>query len=202
MKNLPDDEPFNSLENRLRNYSELPEEGVWHKIAGSLPASREPAWIVWANRAAVVFSFAALFFLIYNERGADVSLMELTDKNRHRKSTEVSPEILLNDLNAIENSIKMNDLSETAKLQEFIRRSHQGHSQSSVSVVEDPQDDKLVSFSSLSNSPVAGPEELRHKQKALADTDTVQVITKMKADSVPAVIQKQTTKKRRKKSGI
>lgn len=85
MKNLPEDELFNSVENRLRNYSELPDDEVWNRIAGAMPSEVEPGWITWTNRTAATLSVAVLFLLFYKQDVSDT---------RH---TDTSPSIILGD---------------------------------------------------------------------------------------------------------
>ena len=67
MKNLPEDELFNSVENRLRNYSELPDDEVWNRISGAIPSGIEPKWVVWTNRTAATLSIVVLVLLFYRE---------------------------------------------------------------------------------------------------------------------------------------
>ena len=75
MKNLPDDELFNSVENRLRNYSELPDDNVWERISGATPPASEPKWIIWprsvSGRTAVTLSLVVLFSLFYRHNVKD-----------------------------------------------------------------------------------------------------------------------------------
>lgn len=67
MKNLPEDELFNALEDRLRNYQEDPDDNVWKEIRTALP-SREPEWVIWTNRIAAGFLLFSLVFLLFPER--------------------------------------------------------------------------------------------------------------------------------------
>ena len=67
MKNLPEDKLFNSVENRLRNYSELPDDEGWDRISRSISSFTEPQWTIWTNRTAATLSLVILFFLFYRE---------------------------------------------------------------------------------------------------------------------------------------
>lgn len=67
MKNLPEDELFNFVENRLRNYNELPDEEGWNKIASAVTSgSGFSKWTIWTNRTAATLSLVILFFLFNN----------------------------------------------------------------------------------------------------------------------------------------
>jgi len=66
MKNLPDDELFNAVENRLRSYSELPHEDTWSEIAKAIPTSNVPHMIYWTNRLGAAVALALLFLLVLN----------------------------------------------------------------------------------------------------------------------------------------
>ncbi|HEY5917514.1 MAG TPA: hypothetical protein VIU13_08945, partial [Chryseolinea sp.] len=86
MKNLPDDELFNAVENRLRNYSELPDDDVWDRISGATPPAIEPKWITWpryvAGHTAVTLSLVVLFSLFYESNVRDgVATNDLPDNN-------------------------------------------------------------------------------------------------------------------------
>ena len=67
MKNLPEDELFNSLESRLRNYSEQPDDKLWSKITSELAPSREPGWIIWSDRIAAISLLLLLFTVSYSD---------------------------------------------------------------------------------------------------------------------------------------
>ena len=67
MKNLPEEELFNSVENRLRNYSELPDDEGWERISSAITSNNEPKWIIWTNRTAATLSLVILFFLLNGE---------------------------------------------------------------------------------------------------------------------------------------
>ena len=67
MKNLPEDELFNFVENRLRNYSEFPDDDGWDRISDAIISNTEPKWIVWTNRMAATLSLVMLFFLLNGE---------------------------------------------------------------------------------------------------------------------------------------
>jgi hypothetical protein len=59
MKNLPEHETFKTLESRLSNYTEQPDDDLWQKIAAGLPP-RKPVWAPWMNRFAGILTLAAL----------------------------------------------------------------------------------------------------------------------------------------------
>lgn len=77
MQNLPDDELFNALENRLRNYSEEPDDEVWRRISAVHPGSTLPSWIMWTNRTAAVFALAAVFFILYDQSQEEYNINKL-----------------------------------------------------------------------------------------------------------------------------
>ena len=120
MKNLPDDELFNAVENRLRNYSELPDDDVWDRISGATPPAIEPKWITWPRYVAgtaVTLSLAVLFSLFYENNVRDgVATNDLPDNNvvtEKRVESIVRP-------GASESALK--NLPETAKKESRINK--------------------------------------------------------------------------------
>src|SRR5688572_14918486 len=93
MKNLPEDELFNSVENRLRNYSELPDDEGWERISSAITSNNEPKWIIWTNRTAATLSLVILFFLLngeivsYND-ASEKSQSNIADK---KKKADLAP---------------------------------------------------------------------------------------------------------------
>lgn len=80
MKNLPEDELFNSIENRLRDYSELPDEETWNRISDVVAPGAEPAWIIWTNRTAATLSLAILF-LLFNSHNSPEDVAKRLQSN-------------------------------------------------------------------------------------------------------------------------
>ncbi len=82
MKNLPDNELFDELGNRLRNYIEQPDEDVWNKIAAATQTSREPKWIfrtLYTSAAASIVAFLLLAYVgksIMKERAQCKSIVQ------------------------------------------------------------------------------------------------------------------------------
>jgi hypothetical protein len=100
MKNLPEDELFDALENRLRNYNEEPDDDVWRAISPSISASHVPEWVLWSNRFVAVIALAALIFLvdkIYQEPNHSAELL-VTEQTKEQTSpdSETRTEILQN----------------------------------------------------------------------------------------------------------
>ncbi len=89
MKNLPEDELFNS---RLRNYSELPDDEGWDRISSAITNS-EPKWIIWMNRTTATLSLVILFSLLNgeNEFYTDPSKKSLSNIADKKKKTELHP---------------------------------------------------------------------------------------------------------------
>lgn len=71
MKNLPEDDLFEALGDRLRNYQEQPDDDTWKKISTRIPGL-EPTWIKWTDRAALLLAFLILGF-IATESGLNVA---------------------------------------------------------------------------------------------------------------------------------
>lgn len=69
MKNLPDDELFKAIENRLRDYHEQPDDALWSRIAGEVSPQREPAWVFLSDRISDISSLALLFLLVFSRTG-------------------------------------------------------------------------------------------------------------------------------------
>jgi hypothetical protein len=93
MKNLPEDELFNFVENRLRNYSELPDDEGWDRISGAIISDTEPKWIVWTNRTAAALSLVILFFLLNGEYVSygDASKEILSNISHSKKKVDLAP---------------------------------------------------------------------------------------------------------------
>src|SRR5262245_38788384 len=93
MKNLPEDELFNFVENRLRNYSELPDDEGWDRISGAIKSNSEPKWIVWTNRTAATLSLVILFILLNGEHLSynDASREILSNIADTKKKVDLAP---------------------------------------------------------------------------------------------------------------
>ncbi len=96
MKNLPDDELFDALETRLRNFMEEPGEEVWNKISAEIPRSRTPLLMLWFNRSAAVLAIVTLLFLpgIKTDRPVPNSTNEFT-KDTRVPSGKVPPALVI-----------------------------------------------------------------------------------------------------------
>lgn len=96
MRNLPDDELFDALETRLRNFMEEPGEEVWNKISAEIPRSRTPLLMLWFNRSAAVLAIVTLLFLpgVKTDRPVSNSTNEFT-KDTRVPSGKVPPELVL-----------------------------------------------------------------------------------------------------------
>lgn len=66
MKNLPEKELFNDLENRLRQYTERPDEKSWDTISSTLHPVKAEGAGVWLERTADILVIALLLFLFWN----------------------------------------------------------------------------------------------------------------------------------------
>ena len=96
MKNLPEDELFNSVENRLRNYSELPDDEGWDRISSAITSKIEPKWISWTNRTAATLSLVILFFLLNGENISYNDASKKTQSNTDKENkTDLAPAISL-----------------------------------------------------------------------------------------------------------
>jgi hypothetical protein len=97
MKNLPEEELFNSIENRLRDYSELPDDETWNKIAGVILPVTEPSWIVWMNRTAAALSLLVLILLSTgNNNSYNDSANGLQSNPKNKKEQAEPPFTLVN----------------------------------------------------------------------------------------------------------
>jgi hypothetical protein len=86
MKNLPDNELFDEIGNRLRNYTEQPDEDVWNKIAVAIQTTHEPKWIFKTLYASTAASIVAFLLLVY--MGESVSERRVqTRSTAQQKST-------------------------------------------------------------------------------------------------------------------
>jgi hypothetical protein len=65
MKDLPEEELFDQLGNRLRNYHEEPDEHLWEKIAVSAGATQQQDWLRYADHGLALLSSTLLFLLLY-----------------------------------------------------------------------------------------------------------------------------------------
>jgi hypothetical protein len=89
MKNLPEDELFNFVENRLRNYSELPDDEGWDRISSAITSVTEPKWTIWTNRTAATLSLVILFFLFNGENVFHSDTAQTSSNNANdKKKTE------------------------------------------------------------------------------------------------------------------
>jgi hypothetical protein len=89
MKNLPEDELFNCVENRLRNYSELPDDEGWDRISSAITSVTEPKWTIWTNRTAATLSLVILFFLFNGENVFHSDTAQTSSNNANdKKKTE------------------------------------------------------------------------------------------------------------------
>lgn len=68
MKNLHEDELFSSLERRLREYTEQPDDPVWLRIQNTMKATAPAPWTRWSDRTGLALSAVALLlaFLPFN----------------------------------------------------------------------------------------------------------------------------------------
>ena len=64
MKNFPDQNQFDELEKRLRDYSEQPDELVWKNIDAALRPDRTPYWLPWVDRATAVAAVLLFAFVV------------------------------------------------------------------------------------------------------------------------------------------
>jgi hypothetical protein len=203
MKNLPDDELFDALENRLRNYSEQPDEDVWRKIAAGVTPSRKPVWYVWSNRAATLFAVVSFFILLYN--GNEVP--EFPDKiSRPLKRDAPSSDAKESSVpKAADNSQELVPLDSTMQKSErqqtiAARKILRVATVSSLSLPEHVHKTD-GNFSVVSNSAMIASDELTAGQTIASDT--LQPIHITKEDSVAKVVQKRPIQKeRQKRSGI
>ena len=62
MKNLPEDDLFKALGDRLRDYQEQPDDDTWKNISTRI-APTEPAWIKWTDRSALLLALLILGFI-------------------------------------------------------------------------------------------------------------------------------------------
>jgi hypothetical protein len=96
MKNSPEDEWFDRLEKRLRNYAETPEDEVWNKISSVVSYEERPFWVPWTNRiglAVALMTFAWLCTLQSGEGShSEGPIAESTKKESfsNQKSSESS----------------------------------------------------------------------------------------------------------------
>ncbi|MBL7858809.1 MAG: hypothetical protein JNM57_14060 [Cyclobacteriaceae bacterium] len=98
MKNLPEEELFNELESRLRQYEEQPDESTWDKVAAALPKNQNVMGWLWAERLSLVAAAIALLMLVgvslVSTTGSDVvlsnqSIPEVTIKEEVKSVQEV-----------------------------------------------------------------------------------------------------------------
>lgn len=88
MKNSPDQEWFNRMKDRLRYYTEDPDDDSWDKIIGNIQRYREPVWIAWSNRVAAVISLVALLWLVSNRSVNDAAVMRGVSREKEASVRE------------------------------------------------------------------------------------------------------------------
>jgi hypothetical protein len=202
MKNLPDDELFNAVENRLRNYSELPDDDVWERISGATPPAIEPKWIIWINSIALTLSLVVLFSLFYRNNGQDgFAINDLPDNNvgsEKRVESIVHPE-------ASESALK--NLPDTDKKDSRINEKPGTHiSHRRTDLVEINSSHPINTSSDRRNSNVKiFALEVQNKIDGRMDKseDSVSVVTKqLKEDSAAVVGHVLPPQKKRKKAKL
>jgi hypothetical protein len=203
MKNLPDDELFNAVENRLRNYSELPDDDVWERISGATPPAIEPKWIIWINSIALTLSLVVLFSLFYRNNGQDgFAINDLPDNNvgsEKRVESIVHPE-------ASESALK--NLPDTDKKDSRINEKPGTHiSHRRTDLVEINSSHPINTITDRRNSNVKiFALEVQNKIDGRMDKsedDSVSVVTKqLKEDSAAVVGHVLPPQKKRKKAKL
>jgi hypothetical protein len=206
MKNLPEDEMFNTLERRLRNYSEEPDDEVWTKIADELPSSRRRGLMVWSDRIAAAVVLASMFFILYTGERYQESLRESGDITSPLISI---PEELSGDISAstvAEANSSIGDKPDSAvseKAKVLPRRET-----ALLMLSQSPAVERYIGIDNgreISATPPSFPFDDQEVAKSGSTTasDSVQTETVMDKVSVEATPEKQLSqKKRNRKSGI
>lgn len=200
MKNLPDDELFNTLEKRLRNYGEQPDDDVWHKIESALSPKREPGWIVWTNRLAAIFSLTAVLFLLNDESTWKESLTELpaTAKNSVNKSDHNRSGILQGKSRQTETNFdKKISLKKTGKHGKSSQRASEHADVVRLTFMRNP-------VVALDTADMTTPFDAKGDpfSNVLLSSNT-QIVQKTKEDSIVQVVPEESPQqKRRKKSNL
>ena len=200
MKNLPDDELFNTLEKRLRNYGEQPDDEVWNKIESAVSPTREPGWIVWTNRLAAIFSLTAILFLLNDESTRKESLRERTvaAKNSVSKSDHNRSEILSEKSAKTERNFdKKISLKKTEKHGTSTQQVNEHVNAVQPNFMENP----VVALEPENMTrPFDGKGDRLNK---VLDSSTTEVVQKIKEDSIALVVpQESPQQKRRRKSSL
>jgi hypothetical protein len=200
MKNLPDDELFNTLEKRLRNYGEQPDDEVWRKIESALSPTREPGWIVWTNRLAAIFSLTAILFLLNDESTRKESLSDLPASvdNSVNKSDPTRSGILPDRSRKTETNF---DKKISLKKREKRGRSNHQASEHVNAVQPTFMENPAVALD-LEN--MARPIDAKVDRWNMAlDSPGTEIVQKIKEDSIALVVpQESPLQKRRKKSSL
>lgn len=203
MKNLPEDELFDALENRLKNYSEVPDDDVWNKISGVLHVSRVSRWIIWSDRTAAVFALMAVLFMLYAKQQGVIDIDELSGlssvKNNVPYASGITPGVMPTPtedpmkMDMSVHSLFINKDSIRAKPHEFDDKSNY-HSSPVF-------DNNVTKDSEISDMYVL--QDLTAKSIVEISQDSIPVDQPVKKDSVNRPFQKDILKKeRRKHSGL
>jgi hypothetical protein len=113
MKNWPDNELFDELGNRLRNYIEQPDEDVWNKIAAATQTTREPKWIfrtLHTSTAASIVAFLLLAYLGKSIMKEGIQSKSIIQQEVRAKTNEIE-KALLNE-NTSREAVKETNLSD------------------------------------------------------------------------------------------
>lgn len=104
MKNLPDNELFNEIGKRLKNYAEDPDEDAWNKILTATQNAQEPKWISRMLYASAAASIAAFLLLLYPASRGEKRLEMGTVTNQkaiEKKSAERNVSSITDELNKV-----------------------------------------------------------------------------------------------------
>ncbi len=187
MKNLPDDELFNSVENRLRNYSELPDDDVWKRISGATPLTIESKWIIWTNRTAITLSLVVLFSLFYSQNAPNGALTNDLSENTVIVERNVE--------SAISSPVSESELANFAE-------TNQKKSRINEKRVIHFSDSRTVHSEMNLPLPIKAAEEQKENDhKSVADSASV-VVKEPKKDSAAIVNHVLPPQKKRKKSKL
>lgn len=126
MKNLPDDELFGKLKNRLQNFEELPDDDIWDNIASSISTS-EPKWIRISER----IGLSLLILIAFGAWYASVSwgpVTSMQNENAGRSGVPFADEgVAPLAKEALAEEVRSSELNSPARtsMQREEKRSHQ-----------------------------------------------------------------------------
>ncbi|MFY8036141.1 MAG: hypothetical protein ACOVMQ_03180 [Cyclobacteriaceae bacterium] len=208
MKNLPDDELFEQLGSRLRNYQEAPDELVWKNIA-TATQSKTKDGVAWIDHTALGIALASLLFLVTLQPAALQSEQKAIAKDMNRITPEVNANFNKserNNNNTESQTINSKTPSDHQRPQAIAKSNSTSASDevrpSHANVFSDGETKENVS----ANENQFVVNDSRHDEPILATeakaTDSTQQISKVASDSLAKATDEPTILPKKKKRGM